>query len=383
MSKGETLFEMIHSALLDEIKSGKYSDGTRLPTEMEITQRFFVSRVTAKRALNTLAEEGLITRVPGRGSFVKGIDPACAVKAATAKRYSVLFILNSFSAAFGTEMIQGAIEQGEEEGLDIIIKKDFNSVESENRMLKEAKSSGAAGVILQPANGEMYSKTLIELAYGGYPVVMVDRYLSGLDVPFVGIDNEAVSKEAVTKMLDLGHREIMILISLNNNSYTQRLRLSGYISAHIARGVPVRQDLVVMDLDKERIMSGLPGSDRGTFITLVDSITEKLRAHPEVTAVFSTEYRLSQAVIAACDRLGRKDEVSIVGFDAVSDLLGPRLTHIQQPQREIGAKAVSLMRQLITGETPENREWLLKTGWVEGGTLFAPHTRNDSAQSDS
>ena len=375
MAKGETLFEMIHSALLEEIRNGKFSDGTRLPTEMEITQKYFVSRVTAKRALNTLAEEGLITRVPGRGSFVKGIDPAGTIKAAVLKRCSVMFILNSFSGAFGTEMIQGAIEQGEEEGLDIIIKKDFNSVESENRMLKEAKSSGAAGVILQPANGEMYSKTLIELAYAGFPVVMVDRYLSGLDVPFVGIDNEAVAKDAVTKMLDLGHRDIMILISLNNNSYTQRLRLSGYLNAHMAKGVPVRQDLVLVDLDKERIMSGLSGSDEGTFVTLVDSITEKLAAHPEVTAVLSTEYRLSQALIAACSRLGRQNEISIVGFDAVSDLLGSRLTHIRQPQKEIGAKAVSIMRQLILGEKTEKREWLMKTQWVDGATLFPPRTK--------
>ena len=44
--------------------------GTPAPSERELVQRFGVARMTVRQAMDTLVAEGLLERVPGRGTFV-------------------------------------------------------------------------------------------------------------------------------------------------------------------------------------------------------------------------------------------------------------------------------------------------------------------------
>jgi GntR family transcriptional regulator len=60
----------IARVLADEIRAGVHSDGSRLPGEHALTQRFAVSRTTLRQALQVLGEQGLISTHAGIGSFV-------------------------------------------------------------------------------------------------------------------------------------------------------------------------------------------------------------------------------------------------------------------------------------------------------------------------
>ena len=64
------LHAQIYDALLDEIKSGHLMPGDRTPTESVLVDRFSVSRTTVRRALQDLANAGMLDRQPGRGTFV-------------------------------------------------------------------------------------------------------------------------------------------------------------------------------------------------------------------------------------------------------------------------------------------------------------------------
>jgi DNA-binding FadR family transcriptional regulator len=68
--------EQVERQLRQAIQSGAFAQGERLPSEMELTGIFSVSRTTVREALRSLAEEGLITRTPGArgGSFVERVD---------------------------------------------------------------------------------------------------------------------------------------------------------------------------------------------------------------------------------------------------------------------------------------------------------------------
>lgn len=64
------LYHRLYVILRDRIASGTYPGGAVLPSEFELTEAFSVSRITAKRALDELATEGLVERVRGRGTTV-------------------------------------------------------------------------------------------------------------------------------------------------------------------------------------------------------------------------------------------------------------------------------------------------------------------------
>ena len=54
-----------------EIAGGKYGDGARLPSEIQLVKQFGVSRPTVARALRDLEAKGLIDRRAGSGTYVR------------------------------------------------------------------------------------------------------------------------------------------------------------------------------------------------------------------------------------------------------------------------------------------------------------------------
>lgn len=65
------LYHQIYLILRDKIASGVYRRDDRLPGEQELVEMFGVSRITARRALDELAAEGLVVRDRGRGTRVR------------------------------------------------------------------------------------------------------------------------------------------------------------------------------------------------------------------------------------------------------------------------------------------------------------------------
>lgn len=65
------LYHRVYTILREQLREGRYPPDVALPGEMEFAERFGVSRVTMRRALDELKREGLIERTRGRGSFAK------------------------------------------------------------------------------------------------------------------------------------------------------------------------------------------------------------------------------------------------------------------------------------------------------------------------
>lgn len=65
----ETAFGRVAGDLRTQILARDFPPETPLPTEAEIATQYAVSRQTVRRAFQDLVAEGLVTRVPGRGTF--------------------------------------------------------------------------------------------------------------------------------------------------------------------------------------------------------------------------------------------------------------------------------------------------------------------------
>lgn len=70
-SKKLPRFALIKQFLRDKVESGGWPPGTQIPSEQALSETFSVSRMTARRAVKELADEGLFERTPGLGTFVK------------------------------------------------------------------------------------------------------------------------------------------------------------------------------------------------------------------------------------------------------------------------------------------------------------------------
>lgn len=67
--KPEPAYQVLRQRLRDEIAAGAYPDGVRLPTESELVAQHGLSRQTVRRAFQDLVAEGVVYRVPGRGTY--------------------------------------------------------------------------------------------------------------------------------------------------------------------------------------------------------------------------------------------------------------------------------------------------------------------------
>ncbi|NGQ95774.1 GntR family transcriptional regulator [Brevibacillus sp. SYP-B805] len=72
-NKPVPLYYQIFEILKKEILEGNYKPGDYFATEMELQDRFQVSRATVRKALEGLESDGLIHRVTGKGIFVSPI----------------------------------------------------------------------------------------------------------------------------------------------------------------------------------------------------------------------------------------------------------------------------------------------------------------------
>lgn len=70
------VYLQIAQLLTRQIKAGYWREGERLPTEAELAERLHVAVGTLRKSLALLAEQGVLERVQGSGTYVKKYDGA-------------------------------------------------------------------------------------------------------------------------------------------------------------------------------------------------------------------------------------------------------------------------------------------------------------------
>jgi GntR family transcriptional regulator len=95
------LYSWVAALLRDEIEAGRMSPHTPVPSERILSERYEVSRMTARHALQTLRSEGYVYRSPRRGTFVA--EPKLRFSVGSFTR-----VMSAADSTPGTEVLSAA-----------------------------------------------------------------------------------------------------------------------------------------------------------------------------------------------------------------------------------------------------------------------------------
>jgi len=82
------LFDQLRSQVIEGVRDGRLSPGTRLPTVRELAGRLGLAVNTVARAYRELETAGIVETRGRFGTFVARADPADAAMAAAANSYA-------------------------------------------------------------------------------------------------------------------------------------------------------------------------------------------------------------------------------------------------------------------------------------------------------
>jgi DNA-binding LacI/PurR family transcriptional regulator len=215
-----------------------------------------------------------------------------------------------------------------------------------NRLLDE----GADGIIYIPFS-EPVDPHIVRLIEAGYPLVFLDREIDRNDICSVTSDNEEGAFQAITYLLNLGHRDILYIAGPPHFSTTVS-RTAGYRRGLAEMGVPYREESV------------LHGDT--TFENAYQEISSRLKAKARLTAVFASNDLMALGAWRAVEEQGLKvpDDVSIVGYDDIPCASIASLTTIAQPSYETGRNALLLLMDLIKGRRKPPQRILLRDSLI-------------------
>jgi DNA-binding LacI/PurR family transcriptional regulator len=238
-----------------------------------------------------------------------------------------------------------------EAGCRLMFCRTGDSPERERELIREMVQRGAIGLIVYPAEGESYSEEILRLTLDGYPIVVIDRYLKGLETNCVCSDHRSGAHAATAHLLRHGHKRIAFVTTPIAGTSSLEDRLEGYKQALAEAMLPFDQRLVLTELHERRL-------------------AQFFRVNRDITAAFAVNAGIGLRVIDAVEAAGLRvpEDVSVAFFDTYDYASHARIppTCVVQQEEEIGRQAAELLLAVIRNPGRERRQIVLKPVLVEG-----------------
>ena len=176
--------------------------------------------------------------------------------------------------------------------------------------------------------------------YGArYPIVQCCEHKDGVDLPYVGVDDEKGAYAAVSHLIATGCRRVAMANASGSFGFA-RLRRAGYLRALKEHGI---------EFDPDLLLKYDFGVDSGA------DIAARLLALPEpIDGVFLDYDVIAVDAQRALIDAGAKvpDDISIFGFDGsdMTLICTPQLSTVAQPAYQIGMKAAEMLFAALEGE---------------------------------
>ncbi len=219
------LYYQLENVLREKITSGAFGENEQMPTESDLIEEYGISRITVRQALASLAEDGLIERKQGRGTYI-------AARKTKKGKFA------------GTIHLTGSLDELIEMGMDTPVKVlEMNRVEADQHEaeLLEVKIGTPIYRLkrLRMNDGKPYSLiinylpeqigsqlTMAELSSGALLHTMETKLKLNLDNAIQQIHAE-LADPYVAKLLDI--RVGTALLSIERTVYTDEARPVEYV----------------------------------------------------------------------------------------------------------------------------------------------------------
>lgn len=139
--------------------------GDSLGTEVAIAEESGVSRMTARKAVNELVEEGLVERRAGVGVFVRQEE--------VTRRWR--FVAGNLLWYTAMKAASAARREATKIGAALELKDAGGDMETMLAEIAALPSSGATGAIVFSLHGRAFDEAVRDVAAKGFPVVVIDE----------------------------------------------------------------------------------------------------------------------------------------------------------------------------------------------------------------
>jgi LacI family transcriptional regulator len=222
-------------------------------------------------------------------------------------------------------------------------------------VVRQLTERGAEALLLV---GEVEDKKLRDYLFETkIPVVTTYSAPPKQTIPSVGFDNYSATREAVTYLASLQHRNFAMIAGSTDGNDRQRSRIAAYKDALTEAG------LGGVDCIYSRAFDMRGGAD---------VMNQILKEHPETTAVVCNSDVFAIGAMKACRASGLRipEDISIVGCDDFdfAELLDPPLTTIAVPAAEMGRLAAQKLWAAVADKKKIDGE-LVRTKLVLRGTV--------------
>jgi len=334
----------------EDIRSGRYVPGQRLPSEGELVRRYGASRMTVFRAMHELQTMGLVVRRVGSGTFVS--------QNSSPRSHVFGLLIPELGQTEIFEAICKGMMESQEASRHSLLWGNTASEENESERVAEQlchhyiakKVSGVFFAPVEFSSGRFQAnhKIVQALDKAGIPVVLLDRCLEPYPrrsrYDLVGIDNRRTAYLATEHLIKAGAKNIAFF-ARPHSAPTVDARIAGYREAIQSQpGKSFRDGVHMGDASDQKFVKAILKRDRPDAFLCANDFTAG---------------KLMHTLITIGERI--PDDIRIVGIDDVkyASLLPVPLTTQHQPCRDIGRIALTVMLDRISNPDLPSRDVLL------------------------
>ena len=348
------LYKEIYDDIKRGIESGELSPGDKIPTELEIANKYSVSRITAVRAVKELEQSGFISRARKRGSTVN----LPGLYNGNSNQIPFISMVLPYGMNNCLDIVDGAQSKAMLSNLALSVYDSSMNEKMERSIIESLLDMDSAGYIVLPVapygNLEVFSR----LAINKKPLVFLDFPKVGIDAPCISPDNKKAMFELTSYLIENGHTNIAFYSTSIKNVPTESERFSGYIDALIKNNiVPKRRYILeTHDLEDAEILRN------GDEDTLFSFNGKKARQSLDYLMSLETPPSAIMCVNDICAshvlrealkmNIAVPEALSITGFDNldICSYMQVPISTMQQDFNSMGQKAVEMILQMRAGE---------------------------------